>query len=454
MSIPPTIRPKEKAAILQSLRAGVVPRSGLQHIQVGRAREVQALLDDVERIQNGASSVRFIIGVYGAGKTFFMHLVRAIAHEKGLLTVHADLTPDRRLHATGGQARSLYMELMRNLASRTKPEGGALPSVVERFVTSAMTEAKESGKKVDDVILQKLQRLSEMVGGYDFAEVIASYWKGHDTGNEQLKLDAIRWLRGEFSTKTDARSALGIRTIIDDSNVYDHLKILSLFSTLSGYSGILVGLDELVNLYKLANAQARNANYEQILMILNDCLQGVSTNLGFVMCGTPDFLMDTRRGLYSYPALQSRLAENTFAKAAGVADFSGPVVRLSSLSPEDLFVLLGKIRHVYASGDPAKYLVPDDALRAFMNHCSQRIGDSYFRTPRTTIKSFADLLSLLEQNPGLEWTALLGDIKVEADISPDASSQLLEENQATSVEGQPSITSKPQKEDDLTSFKL
>ena len=383
-----------------------------------------------------------------------VHLVRAIAHEKGLLTVHADLTPDRRLHATGGQARSLYMELMRNLASRTKPEGGALPSVVERFVTGAMTEAKESGKKVDDVILQKLQRLSEMVGGYDFAEVIASYWKGHDTGNEQLKLDAIRWLRGEFSTKTDARSALGIRTIIDDSNVYDHLKIFSLFSTLSGYSGILVGLDELVNLYKLANAQARNANYEQILMILNDCLQGVSTNLGFVMCGTPDFLMDTRRGLYSYPALQSRLAENTFAKAAGVADFSGPVVRLSSLSPEDLFVLLGKIRHVYASGDPAKYLVPDDALRAFMNHCSQRIGDSYFRTPRTTIKSFADLLSLLEQNPGLEWTSLLGDIKVEADISPDASSRLLEENQATSVEGQPSITSKPQKEDDLTSFKL
>lgn len=454
MTIPAIIRQKDRDAILQSLHAGVVPRIGLQHIQVGRAQEVQALLADIERIRDGGSSIRFVIGEYGSGKTFFMHLVRAIALEKGLLTIHADLTPDRRLQATGGQARSLYMELMKNLASRTRAEGGALPSVVERFVTSAMTEAKNDNKKVEAVILQRLQHLSEMVGGYGFAEVIAAYWKGHDTGNEQLKSDAIRWLRGEFSTKTDARAALGVRTIIDDSNVYDHLKLMALFAVLSGYSGILVALDELVNLYKLANTQARNANFEQILRILNDCLQGGASGLGFIMCGTPDFLMDTRRGLYSYSALQSRLAENTFAKASGVVDYTGPVIRLNSLSPEDLFVLLGKIRNVFASGDPAKYLVPDEALKAFMTHCSKRIGEAYFRTPRTTIRSFVDLLSLLDQNSGLEWKTLLGQIQLEADRSPDLATTLTEEIRPTSPYTNPDQGTPPSNDNDLTTFKL
>ncbi len=196
-------------------------------------------------------------------------------------------------------------------------------------------------------------QLSELTGGYDFAEVIAKYWQGHDTGNEQLKSDAVRWLRGEYSTRTDARTALGVRTIIDDANVYDQLKLLAYFVRLAGFAGLLVCLDEMVNLYKLANSQARNANYEQILRILNDSTQGTAVGLGFVFGGTPDFLMDTRRGLYSYTALQSRLAENTFA-TNGVVDYTGPVVRLASLTPEDMYVLLGKLRNVQAGGDPSK----------------------------------------------------------------------------------------------------
>ena len=453
MTVPNTIRPKERDAILQSLRAGVVPRIGLQHIQVGRAQEVQSMLTDIERLKDGGSSIRFIIGEYGSGKTFFLHLVRSIALEKGLLTLHADLTPDRRIHATGGQARSLYAELMRNLASRTKPEGGALASVVEKFVTSALSEAKESTKKVETIIQQKLKQLNDMVGGYDFAEVIAAYWKGHDTGNEQLKSDAVRWLRGEFTTKTDARAALGVRTIVDDSNVYDHLKLFALFARLSGYGGILIGLDELVNLYKLANSQARNANYEQILRILNDCLQGGATGLGFLMCGTPDFLMDTRRGLYSYPALQSRLTENVFAKTAGVSDYSGPVLRLSNLSAEDLFVLLSKLRHVFAQGDPNKYLLPDEALKAFMLHCSKRIGEAYFRTPRTTIRSFVDLLSILEQSPSLEWKNLLGQITIEADVNQESVLSPVEDSKAIET-GEAIEKNLSQDGDELTSFKL
>ena len=412
------IRPRDRDAILQSLRAGVVPRVGQQHIQVGRANEVNALVADINRIADGGAAIRFAIGEYGAGKSFFLNLVRSIALERKLVTVHADLSPDRRLQATGGQARSLYSELMRNLATRARPDGGAMPSIVERFVTDSLTTARERDVSPETVIRERLTELQELTGGYDFAEVISAYWRGHDSGNEQLKADAVRWLRGEYATRTDARAALGVRTIIDDATFYDHLKLLARFVRLAGFSGLLVCLDELVNLYKLANTQARNSNYEQILRILNDCLQGSVAGLGFVLGGTPDMLLDTRRGLYSYTALQSRLAENTFA-GGGLVDYSGPVLRLSNLAPEDMYVLLGKLRHLFASGDPDQYLVPDDALTSFMTHCAKRVGDAYFRTPRTTIKEFVNLLAVLEQNPGVDWSTLIARVEITTESNPD-----------------------------------
>jgi hypothetical protein len=409
------IRQRERDAIVRSLRAGVVPRIGHQHIQVGRAAEIRAVLTDLERLADGGASSRFVIGEYGSGKTFFLHVMRSIAMEKRLVTMHADLSPDRRMQATGGQARSLYAELTHSCATRARPEGGALPGVVERFVTMALTEARSTGADPQEVISDRLATLSELTSGYDFAEVIAAYWRGHDTGSDQLKTDAVRWLRGEFSTKADARRALGVRTIIGDSNVYDHLKLLSRFVPMAGYGGLLVCLDEMVNLYKLANTRARTANYEQLLRIVNDSMQGGAAHLGFLFSGTPDFLLDTRRGLYSYPALASRLAENTFAAGSGLIDLSGPVLRLGNLMPEDLYLLLSKLRQVFAGGDPSAYLVPDEALTAYMRHCAARIGDAYFRTPRETIKGFLDLLSLLEQNPALDWTTLIGTI----DVTPD-----------------------------------
>jgi hypothetical protein len=332
---------------------------------------------------------------------------------------------------------------MQNLATRTKPEGGALPSIVERFVTSAVGEGRDRGIDPEAVIRERLAHLSEMIGGYDFAEVIAAYWRGHDNGDETLKANAIRWLRGEFTTRTDARQALGVRTIVDDANVYDQLKLITQLVRLAGYAGFLICLDELVNLYKLANTQARKSNYEQILRILNDCLQGSAVGLGFIMGGTPDFLMDTRRGLYSYAALQSRLAENTFA-VNGLVDYNNPVLRLGNLSPEDLFVLLSKIRHVFAFGDPAEYLLPDEGIQAFMRHCSQRIGESYFRTPRNTIKAFIDLLSVLEQNQQVSWKDLVTQISISADNNPDVLLSQAKENGKTAVES----------DDDLASFRL
>lgn len=414
-----TIKPKDRDAVIQSLRAGVVPRAGQHLIQVGRVKELEALIQDIERIADNGSGFRVVIGEYGAGKTFFLNLVRAIAMEKKLVTMHADFNPDRRLHASGGQARSLYAELTKNLSTRVKPEGGALAGIVEKFVAQAKSEAKSNGTSSDAVIREKLSHLTEMVNGYDFAEVIAAYCAGFEQGNEQLKADAIRWLRGEFATRTDARSALGVRTIVDDASVYDQIKLLARFVRLAGYAGLIVCLDELVNLYKLANTQARNANYEQILRILNDSLQGTADGLGFILGGTPEFLMDTRRGLYSYQALQSRLAENTFAKT-GLLDYSGPVMKLASLTPEDFYVLLHKLRHVYAMGEDSKYLMPDEGIHAFMEHCSKRLGNTYFRTPRTTITAFINLLAVLEQNPDANWRELLGAVDVPQDNGGEA----------------------------------
>lgn len=413
------IRLKERDAIIQSLKSGVTPKQGIQHIQVGRSKEMNALLQDIERITQGGSAFRLIIGDYGSGKTFFLSVVRSIALEKKLVTVNADLSPDRRIHASSGQARNLYSELMRNLATRNKPEGNALTSVVERFVTQARKESDESGESVSEVIHQNLSALSELVGGYDFAKVIDAYWRGHEQDNDNLKTAAIRWLRAEYSTKTDARNDLGVRTIISDATFYDSLKLMSLFVRQAGYEGLLVNLDEMVNLYKLNSSQARTSNYEQILRILNDCLQGSAEYLGFLLGGTPEFLLDPRKGLFSYEALQSRLAVNNFAQRAGVIDYSSPTLHLASLTPEELFILLRNLRHVYASGDSSAYLVPDEALMSFLQHCSKTIGDAYFRTPRNTIKAFLDMLSVIEQHPEIQWNQLIEEITVEDDKPTD-----------------------------------
>ena len=413
------IRPRERGSIIQSLKAGVAPRVGIQHIQVGRVNEIEAINLDIDRIAQGGSAFRLIIGEYGSGKTFFLNVIRAIALEKQLVSVNADLSPDRRIHASSGQARMLYSELMRNMSTRNRPQGNALASVVERFVSLAAREAESAGSSVSSAIQSRLSSLSEHVGGYDFAKVIDAYWHGHETDNDELKSNAIRWLRAEFSTRTDTRKALGVREFISDTSFYSSLKIMSLFIRQAGYKGLLVCLDEMVNLYKLSSSQARLSNYEQILWILNDCLQGTAEHLGFLMGGTPEFLLDTRKGLYSYEALQSRLAENSFAQRASVIDYSSPTLHLANLTPEEVYILLQNIRRVFASGDESRYLVPDEALEAFLHHCSNTIGDAYFRTPRNTIREFTDMLSVLEQNSNVDWKDLIGSVAIPDDNPSD-----------------------------------
>ncbi len=452
------IRPRERSAIIQSLRAGVPPRIGLEYIQVGRVNEVKALIEDLDNIEQGGSAFRIIIGDFGAGKSFFLQLIRYIALEKGMVVINADMSPDRRLFASNGQARNLYKELARNLATRAHPEGNAMIPLVEKFITEQRRVADAEGKDVERVIKDKLNSLSELVDGYDFAQVIATYWKAYNEGNEDLKNNVIRYLRGEYTSRADARRDLGVRAIVEDNNVYDHIKLLARFVTQAGYKGLLVNLDEVVNLYKLPSQRARSSNYEQVLRILNDCLQGSAESLGFLLGGTPEFLMDQRKGLYSYEALHSRLAENTFAQIANVVDYHSPILMLQNLSPEEIYVLLCNIRNVFAGGNKDKYILPDEALKAFLEHCSKNIGDAYFRTPRNTIKAFVDLLSIVEQNPDLSWQSLIGNIKIDSETDNSlvtiADDDKLTETVIKKEDDNSSKSDDNADDDELTSFTL
>jgi hypothetical protein len=288
------------------------------------------------------------------------------------------------------------------------------------------------------------------VAGFDFADVVVRYWQGFEDGNETLKAAALRWLRAEYTLKTEAREALGVRAIIDDAGVYDHLKAISRLVRLAGYEGTLVVLDEMVNLYKLVNSQARSSNYEQILRIVNDVLQGTNDRIAFYFGGTPEFLMDTRRGLFSYEALRSRLAENSFARD-GLVDLSGPVIRLQSLTPEEMHILLERLRFLWAGGDPQRLPVPDHALASFLQHCSKKIGDDYFRTPRNTIRAFLDLLAILEQNPSASWVTLLGTVEV---VPERPMLQADTEDKAVGLDAQREPTAATDGEESLASFSL
>jgi hypothetical protein len=437
----PKIRERDRQAILKALRAGVVPRVGLQHIQVGRKSEVQAVLRDLDHAADGGAGVRFVIGRFGSGKSFFLNLANIVALEKGFLVARADITTDRRLHGTGGVARSLYAELMRNLASKARPEGSALTTVIERWVSELMQETGASdATALEQVLAAKLKPLQDLVSGFDIVKVFVAYFRGYQAGDSATQDAAIRWLRAEYATKTEARQDLGVRAIIDDADVYDYLKLMAKLARIMGYSGLLVCFDEMVVLsHRLASSRARAANYEAILRILNDCLQGAVEGLHVIFGGTDEFLEDRRRGLYSYEALATRLAANEFARD-GVVDLAGPVIRLRSLTPEDLYVLLMRIRDVFAAGDPAKHLLPDDGLTAFVEYSRRTLGDDYFRTPRDTVVRFVGLLNLLEQDGSKDWRAALGNVGA-VPVAPTVSA---EANTAPS----------PPDEDDLVTFKL
>lgn len=404
--------------LLTSLAAGVVPRVGAPYIAIGRADEISSLLDNLDDVRQGGAACRFLIGRYGSGKSFLIQLIRGNALERDFITADADLAPERRLTGGGGAGLATYRELMKNLASKTSPDGGALPTILSRYFTSVKSELAASGIFPEDErfeaelkqrVYAMLFELEGDVGGFDFARVLGEYYSASFADDSEKKSACLRWLRGEFSTKTEAKAALGfsVSTIIDDDNWYDFIKLQARLFVRLGYAGFVIFIDECVNLYKIPNRISREANYEKILAIFNDTLQGKAQNLAVIFGGTPQFLEDTRRGLFSYDALRSRLADSRFTEL-GLRDLSSPVIRLRSLSDNELLALVHRLAKLYAQREGlADSPISRDDIELFMREALARAGSEEMITPREIIRDFLTLLNIMKDNPEISFSALV-----------------------------------------------
>ena len=402
--------------VLNSLKGGVVPRIGLPYITVGRKSEIEALLHDVEIISEGGASFRFIVGKYGSGKSFLLQTIRNYVMDRGFIVADADLSPERRLQGTRGQGLATYRELIGNLSTKTKPEGGALTLVLDRWISNVQSEAvQESGlapgdpaltQAVDRKIYAVTSSVSELVHGFEFARLLSGYYHAYVSGDDETKAKVVRWFRGEYTLKREAKEELGVNIIITDDDWYDYLKLFATFFRLAGYAGLMIMVDELVNIYKIPNTITRQYNYEKMLTMYNDTLQGKAKYLGILMSATPQALEDKRRGIYSYEALRSRLAEGKFSRP-GARDLLAPVIRLEALTPEEMLVLCEKLAQMHADlyGYPRR-LVTDD-LVAFIKVEYGRIGADQNITPREVIRDFIELLDLLYQHPAMTLAELI-----------------------------------------------
>lgn len=402
--------------ILNSLKGGVVPRIGLPYITVGRKNEIEALLHDVDIIAEGGASFRFIVGRYGSGKSFLIQTIRNYVMDRGFIVADADLSPERRLQGTRGQGLAIYRELISNLSTKTKPEGGALTLVLDRWISGVQAEAmQETGlypgdgaltKAVDRKIYAVTSAISELVHGFEFARLLSIYYHAYVDGDDEMKAKIVRWFRGEYALKREAKEALGVNIIITDDDWYDYLKIFAVFFRMAGYAGMMIMIDELVNLYKIPNAVTRQYNYEKLLTMYNDTLQGKARYLGIIMGATPQAVEDKRRGLYSYEALRSRLSEGKFSKP-GARDLLAPVIRLEPLTPEEMLVLCEKLSAMHADLYGYQRTLDTGNLADFIKLEYGRIGADQNITPREVIRDFIELLDLLYQNPSMTMEALL-----------------------------------------------
>ena len=411
------IIPKRIAqTVINSLKGGVVPRIGLPYIAVGRKSEIEALLHDVEIIAEGGASFRFIVGRYGSGKSFLIQTIRNYVMDKGFIVADADLSPERRLQGTHGQGLATYRELIGNLSTKTKPEGGALTLVLDRWINTVQSETmQESGLSPDDPALaaavdKKIyavtSAVSELVHGFEFARLLSLYYRAYSEGNDETKMKVVRWFRAEYATKREAKEELGVNIIITDDDWYDYLKLFALFFRLAGYAGMMIMIDELVNIYKIPNSITRQYNYEKMLTMYNDTLQGKARYLGIIMGATPQAVDDKRRGVYSYEALRSRLAEGKFSKE-GARDLLAPVIRLEPLTAEEMLVLCEKLADMHAGLYGYERKIGVDDLSAFIKLEYGRIGADQNITPREVIRDFIELMDLMYQHPDMDMTTLL-----------------------------------------------
>ena len=402
--------------VLNSLKGGVVPRIGLPYITVGRKAEIEALLHDVDVIQEGGASFRFIVGRYGSGKSFLLQTIRNYVMDKNFVVVDGDLSPERRLQGSKGQGLATYRELIQNLSTKTRPEGGALTLILDRWINSVqMQVSQETGlnnddpkfeQAVDQKIYGVISSLNELVHGFDFAKLLNMYYHAYMSGDDETKAKVVKWFRGEYSHKTEAKKELGVDIIISDSDWYEYLKLFATFFRQAGYAGLMIMIDELVNIYKIPNAISRQYNYEKILTMYNDTLQGKAKYLGIIMCGTPQAIEDRRRGVYSYEALRSRLATGKFAQA-GARDMYAPVIKLEPLTAEEMVVLTEKLADMHAGLYGYERTITDDDLAQFIKIEYARVGADTNITPREIIRDFIELLDIVLQNPQTDIQTLL-----------------------------------------------
>ncbi|MDH7462177.1 ATP-binding protein [Chitinophagaceae bacterium 26-R-25] len=432
------LKPKEATAIINSLLGGVVPRIGVQHITVGRSDEVNAFLKALEDVKNGHSMVKFWIGDFGSGKSFMLHLLNTVALKQKFVVTTADFTPDNRLYSNDGKATVLYSSIMDNIAIQTKPEGGALSTLLEKWIEQIVTKTAEENKVslteirneqhfklIEGNIMKTINELTD-VGGFDFGLVVARYYEGYIKDDESVRRNALKWLKGEYKTKTEARQDLGVREIINDLNYYDMLKNFSRLFVNIGYSGFMVNLDEAINLYKISTAAMREKNYEKILTIYNDCFQGKVSNLFINFAGTRDFLENERRGLFSYQALKSRLETNKF-ETVELRDFSQPVIRLLPLDHNEVFVLLKKLKAVFDFNYKTEINISDEQIQLFMEEIFNKPGASEFLTPREVIRDFLNILSIVRQNPDIDINNVFAEIEIKDERPMEISFDNIEE---------------------------
>lgn len=401
--------------VLNSLKGGVVPRIGLPYITVGRKAEIEALLHDVDVIQEGGASFRFIVGRYGSGKSFLLQTIRNYVMDKNFVVVDGDLSPERRLQGSKGQGLATYRELIQNLSTKTRPEGGALTLILDRWINSVQTQVVSEGiasddpkfeAAVDQKIYGVISSLNELVHGFDFAKLLNMYYHAYMSGDDEIKAKVVKWFRGEYSHKTEAKKDLGVDIIISDSDWYEYLKLFATFFRQAGYAGLMIMIDELVNIYKIPNAISRQYNYEKILTMYNDTLQGKAKYLGIIMCGTPQAVEDRRRGVYSYEALRSRLASGKFAQE-GARDMYAPVIKLEPLTPEEMLVLTEKLADMHANLYGYERTITDNDLAQFIKIEYARVGADTNITPREIIRDFIELLDIVWQNPDKKITDML-----------------------------------------------
>ncbi|MCH5196931.1 MAG: ATP-binding protein [Oscillospiraceae bacterium] len=402
--------------LINALKGGVVPRVGLGYIAVGRTNEINALLHDVSIAEDGGAFFRFVVGKYGSGKSFLMQIMRANVMDRGFAAADADLSPERRLMGTKGQGLATYRELMRSLSVKAKPDGGALQLILEKWIDGIRSEVIAEGtprentffdSAVEKKIYEKINTLNDMVHGFDFAAVISAYYHGFAEGNETLSTNAVKWLRGEFSTKTEAKEALGVNVIISDDNWYDYIKLMTAFLVSAGYKGLVVMIDELVNIMKIPHSVTRQYNYERILMMYNDVMQGKASRLGIIMGGTPQCVEDNRRGVFSYEALRSRLERGRFATDE-THDMLAPIIRLDPLTYEELTVLTEKLSEIHAVLYEYESKITLEDRIFFVKTEFERVGASTNITPREMIRDFIELLNIAYQNPDKTLPQLMG----------------------------------------------